>query len=1712
MALLFKEGSGDATLTRELNKGTGKLLNPAEAKGKKFVIDESKRYRKTGNGDELEAYDPNNKSHDVNDFTLSGASHLVDENAPEHLRSKRENQLRNLEKFQDKGLTFDQSGKGYDNEGKRLGKYSREELRGLGKDVYGKGFLGLGIGRGKKVENALKENRDLFKTYGGNMIYQKGYGDSPQVEKKIETPKEENNASPELATQPTISNSYDEFKGKKGDPYSYRAIKNGNDVVNYQYKKDGQDWTNSNQDEEGKYFGRQQAIGNLYKEYKNDPGSFTGLSVKKKSKAPVNNDGKKLTDVKTTKVDTTVKNTSTINPEGGSLYDRTAAEQAAVQKAYAGYKPEFFAKAKENKYSDHDANAIWNEVLSGYKNRPLQDTATELGNKWMLDNTEDPFESTANVRPLKHPKAKGYGLIHDNDNFNSGKKSIMKEVLYPGNNGKQQRYYRPAEEEEIAGLPQELRNAMGFKRKGGKLLFKKGGILRFEKGGLSEYEKQLLAERYVGKKTQPTQEIKKENTSSERRVPMKRLERLENRVVGSQGNDTALSNALKWTGTGIDLVGSGISYVPVIGNAVGGVTSILGNAVKHAGNALDREGYTSDDAKELALDTALTGAQFIPFASWAAGAGKIAKGVKTLSGLSRVAKGVDNAVGLNKIAKVVAPVASRIPGVVGNLGKAGIGAYTGIQGVSGAKTLYDMANDGQSHTQQEYRDAVNQAGQLIPAQAFARNAGKNLFATGKKGYEAGKNILKGVKERYNAPDLDDAEVMLGKKVTNIPAAQQAAAAIPTPAVPTTPVASAVAPAVVPPTPVAPVISPTPVAAPVVMATPSTPVVPPVTASAPTTPSVPVTPSLPKPPPHEPIEELNKLAKTLGIPEDMIVHHKKEVEDYLKGTINHVEQLAEKLKNKSEKLSLMADAGDTGKAFDDETLAYQRMKAEYQKAHQKTLEHQLSALEGFNKAGSPINIKDRTGVAPVNPLGTDSGIDPAVYTMAGKKVKAATMKETEAKIQAVLNDPNTPKELRQALELVEVKHAPYIKSISNKIYNNKSKNAFSKRIAEDEHLDAQSHLLNSQNKIVERYQTHPEEFTNNLGMVIDRYEPNYQTINPHNKNYIESLDKKYNDKYTTKTGVELEPLSVTIPIRFNAASEAIQNHIDSIKGLKGAKQAKALEAVQELNKAQTLLNHMKAKNYFKGTTAYNYTTQEAMNKVEHHIKNFEELLKSTNKSKKVNPLDAALITTTKKLGGKLFASGGINKYEDGASVLNRLKPTQINNPFQKKKFEPTIKALDDKFNAANHQVDQVEENVNQNKIAPREDRAYGNGEANDNLIYGGGDDGNQNGASSYGASSEPNQETGDEQTKEQSFDDLLNSVKKPGLTGSDIGTLGLGVYNLLNPLKTSPTQYQRHDRIINPASGMEYGLKQNSQNQLAANSRLAINQLANTSDPNTSTAGILGAQSNLNRQTNELNVNDAALLKQDRQREKEELNQNQIEKDDFNNKNADNAAQADRLNKAAKQQAINGLAFTGINMLRDKEDQQQQIRGQITGKYNQSLAEQHQDQYEDARRAHTQLANRIYNAGSITEKDGKHYDASGNEVTDKNLINDYNSRDKLNEEYKGSLNNLNTFHDNYNKGLVSRYTNQANSLNKGLHINNPFKRKQTNNEDAFKKGGKVKQIEITEKLAEGDPKTQLEQAKLHLEAVKINNERSARDLDRAQRFLFKMLEAFPRYKK
>lgn len=95
-------------------------------------------------------------------------------------------------------------------------------------------------------------------------------------------------------------------------------------------------------------------------------------------------------------------------------------------------------------------------------------------------------------------------------------------------------------------------------------------------------------------------------------------------------DDNSFNSALRWLGTGFDVIGAGLSFVPVVGNALGAASGTIGTGLNLAADAMD-DSVTSDEMwANLGLNAAMTGLMLIPGGGTASIAGKALKVTKAL--------------------------------------------------------------------------------------------------------------------------------------------------------------------------------------------------------------------------------------------------------------------------------------------------------------------------------------------------------------------------------------------------------------------------------------------------------------------------------------------------------------------------------------------------------------------------------------------------------------------------------------------------------------------------------------------------------------------------------------------------------------------------------------------------------------------------------------------------------------------------------------------------------------------------------------------------------------------------------------------------------------------------------------------------------------------------------------------------------------------------
>ena len=95
-------------------------------------------------------------------------------------------------------------------------------------------------------------------------------------------------------------------------------------------------------------------------------------------------------------------------------------------------------------------------------------------------------------------------------------------------------------------------------------------------------------------------------------------------------DDNSFNSALRWVGTGFDVLGAGLSFVPVIGNALGAASGTIGTGLNLAADAMDDSVTSEEMWTNLGLNAAMTGLMLIPGGGTASIAGKALKTAKAL--------------------------------------------------------------------------------------------------------------------------------------------------------------------------------------------------------------------------------------------------------------------------------------------------------------------------------------------------------------------------------------------------------------------------------------------------------------------------------------------------------------------------------------------------------------------------------------------------------------------------------------------------------------------------------------------------------------------------------------------------------------------------------------------------------------------------------------------------------------------------------------------------------------------------------------------------------------------------------------------------------------------------------------------------------------------------------------------------------------------------
>ena len=95
-------------------------------------------------------------------------------------------------------------------------------------------------------------------------------------------------------------------------------------------------------------------------------------------------------------------------------------------------------------------------------------------------------------------------------------------------------------------------------------------------------------------------------------------------------DDNSFNSVLRWVGTGFDVLGAGLSFVPVIGNALGAASGTIGTGLNLAADAMDDSVTSEEMWTNLGLNAAMTGLMLIPGGGTASIAGKALKTAKAL--------------------------------------------------------------------------------------------------------------------------------------------------------------------------------------------------------------------------------------------------------------------------------------------------------------------------------------------------------------------------------------------------------------------------------------------------------------------------------------------------------------------------------------------------------------------------------------------------------------------------------------------------------------------------------------------------------------------------------------------------------------------------------------------------------------------------------------------------------------------------------------------------------------------------------------------------------------------------------------------------------------------------------------------------------------------------------------------------------------------------
>lgn len=276
----------------------------------------------------------------------------------------------------------------------------------------------------------------------------------------------------------------------------------------------------------------------------------------------------------------------------------------------ASYADDLYKKAINGSFDDGDQDGYSNkQILRLYMKDQLeqdpQQFTTINQDSYFINST---FDLDSGTGIAYNKKTNTFTRVHVDPNNTPILLSKLKEMYLKKNP------YNPAH---------PLREWGSFKKNGGKLSklkeLRNGGNITYALSGaeLAQRNKERRISEY---KQSVLQRAQQQGVSEDVILA---------RDVAAK-DDKSFNSALRWAGTGFDVLGAGLSFVPVIGNALGAASGTIGTGLNLAADAMDDSVTSEEMWANLGLNAAMTGLMLIPGGGTASIAGKALKTAKAL--------------------------------------------------------------------------------------------------------------------------------------------------------------------------------------------------------------------------------------------------------------------------------------------------------------------------------------------------------------------------------------------------------------------------------------------------------------------------------------------------------------------------------------------------------------------------------------------------------------------------------------------------------------------------------------------------------------------------------------------------------------------------------------------------------------------------------------------------------------------------------------------------------------------------------------------------------------------------------------------------------------------------------------------------------------------------------------------------------------------------